>query len=355
MLYYRHVGRHVCIISEVLVGKREQIRDYILEEIKLGRLCYGSQLYSRAVFMEKFACARATVDIVISDLIGSGVLVSEKGRGTFVADKNLRIQEENVAIVAPGLDNPHSMPKEIANGFMEGIGPKASVKYYTYNELKHPSSWESCKAQRGIVFIQPDTQHASLLYDARMRKIPHIVLYRDPSESPFVSIDNRSGVSALVTTLANRGCRRIAYLGLRQDRYNFPEQRYTGYLEGLLSNGLSMNKSHIGLVAHGMEASFINNLFQNAPFRPEALIVGEIPLGIVIKELNTLGLVAGKDIYLANFDEIPPNTYSFKVLSLKSVTHDVGINGATLFRKIIKNGERLAQAQLYITPTVVEQ
>jgi len=333
------------------MGKFETLRQFILDEIRLGCFKPGQKLYSRAGFMEKFGCARATVDKVITDLASNGVLATVKGGGTFVARPALRKASAKIAMVAPILGHP-SMPQEIIHGFLSALGAEQDVRYYTYDELKHPRSWDTCRSQRGIVFIQPDVQHSPLLNEARTHGIPHLVLYRDPPESPFVSINNTGAVARLVETLHQKGRARIAYIGLRQGRFNFPEQRYAGYLEGLLRSGLALRPGFAALLPAGGERVFLDALFA-LPEPPDAVIADLLPLGHVIEAAAARGLAAGRDVLLARIDEVPAHTYSFPVISLKKVTTDVGEAGARAFLRLLERpGQTL---QEYIVPPVMEQ
>ena len=333
------------------MGKLETIRQFILDEIRLGRFKPGQKLYSRADFMKKFGCARATVDKVIADLAGGRVLVTVKGGGTFVARPARRKTGAKIAVAAPVLGHP-SMPQEIIHGFLSALGAEQDVRYYTYDEIKHPRSWDACRSQRGIVFIQPDVQHSPLLNEARTLGIPHLVLYRDPPESPFVSINNTGGAARLVEVLHQKGCRRIAFMGLRQGRFNFPEQRYAGYLEGLLRCGLPLRAARVGLLAPGGERAFLDALF-SLPEPPDAIIADLLPLGLVIEAASGRGLAAGRDLLLARIDEVPANTYPFPVVSLKKITTAVGAAGARAFLRLLERPG--AALQEYITPPVVEQ
>ncbi len=258
-------------------------------------------------------------------------------------------------IIAFAMNTPVSrfyMGNEMANSFMDQLKMDFSMQQFGYEDLKQPESWEKCKANRGIVFIQPDMAQTPLLYEAQYLKIPHIVLYRDPPDSSFVCIDNYGAIAALVDDLYKRGCRRIAFAGTRQGRYHFQEQRYAGYLWGLLRNGLLFDQSIVGHVYEEDKALFLSQLFESGN-RPDAVIACEFPLGIVISAAKEKGLEPGRDFVLANLDEVPENTYSFKVISPASITEKIGREGAKAFLRILDTPETLIRK--FITPEIIEQ
>jgi DNA-binding LacI/PurR family transcriptional regulator len=333
------------------VGKRQALKEYLLDEIRLRNLKPGDRLHSRTEFMRRFRCARATVDHVISELIAQRILVGESGNGTFVARPVRRSASATLAIAMP-LPPAFEMAHQMAHGFVDQLQSDFSVKYFGYGDLKQPDAWEKCKANRGIVFVQPDVPQAPLLHEARALKIPHLALYRDPPESSFVSIDNYGALAALVDALCRRGCRRIAFVAHRMGRYHFQEQRYAGYLEGLLRNRLPFDKACVGHLYKDREGDFLNRLFEPAN-KPDAVIACEFPLGRIIKAAKENGLEAGKDVTLANLDELPPNTYSFKVFAPRSITEEIGREGAKAFLRILDAPETLIQN--FIIPDVVEQ
>ncbi len=260
-------------------GKRETLKEYLLGEIRSRHLKPGDRLYSRTEFMRRFRCARATVDHVIDELIANKILTGQNGSGTFVATPARRNVGTTLAIALPmpenfSLENQPTrgfLAHQMAQSFTQQLQSDYSVKFFGFAEIKQPDAWEKCKAGRGIVFIQADIEQAPLLADARALHIPHIALYRDPPDSSFVSIDNYGGMANVVDALVKRGCKRIAFVARRVGRYHFQEQRYAGYLEGLLRNGLPLDKSLVGHVCENREAEFLQGLFA-AGKKPDAVV-----------------------------------------------------------------------------------
>jgi len=61
-------------------GKRARLRDWILDEIRFGRLKSGDTAPTRFNLAKTFNCSRATADYVIKDLIRDNILVAEQGK-----------------------------------------------------------------------------------------------------------------------------------------------------------------------------------------------------------------------------------------------------------------------------------
>ncbi len=331
------------------MNKKTGITDYLLEEIRSGRIKAGDLVPSRQELMKKFGCARATVDAAVTFLIEKKILSASRGAGTYVAGIKASNVRGQIAIISRNMEE-HSMQQEIAYSFMTQLSNKETVKFYSYDEVKFPGVWEKCKHQKAIVFIMPDIEHGVLLHEVQQQGIPHLVLYRDIPESSFVSISNSTIVSELVKFIAGKGCSRIAYFGLTFGRYHFPERRYIGYLEGLLESGLEFVKKQAWLLPVNHESVFYDEFSSSDPF-PDALVVDEASLGPIITRIQEKGLTVGKDFILAKFQTIKPGTYPFPIASTGSVTEAVGKRAAEILERILEKPQE--KIQHYIKPDII--
>lgn len=337
--------------SDSGLGKRQQIRSYLLDIIAKGELAPGSLIPSRAELMRQFQCARATVDQVVDTLLQQGVLSSEKGKGTFVFPTAGMASINAVAVVNRG--GASGWHVEIEQGILESIGARTTLKRFVYEDLMLPVHWKTCAAHQSVLFLMPDAEHELHLVKARAQSIPHLVVYRDPPESPFVSVDARMAAARLVKVLhERRGCRKFAWFGMTQSRFHFPERRYAGFLESLLECGLPFRRDWVSLETRIDDAAFLAGLF-TGPERPDAILVAQKPLSSVLRQLEGLGIRPGKDIVLASFDEIAPGTYPFPVFCLARTTTETG-RVAGRYALSLKRGMEPPSPQEYLVPEVIE-
>jgi DNA-binding LacI/PurR family transcriptional regulator len=328
------------------MGKREKITGYLRNEILHGRLKPGDRIYSRFEIMRRFACTRATADRAVSGLIADGVLETVKGGGTFVARPGKLKRVNALSVVAPHFSRP-SMAQEVFQGFMQGVGSDQQVRFFTYDELQQSRSWGRCQSHRGIAFIMPDVRHSLYVMEALARGIPHVVAYRDPPESPFVSIDNTGAMAGLVSALAEQGRSRIAFIGRREGRYHFPEQRYAGFLETLLKNSLAFHPGLARLVPESAVEAALPGIIRE---RPDGLVAVNVPLGKIIEAGERQGWKAGGDFTLCNFDAVAPGTYPFPVIHTESVTGEIGKRTAAMLLRLIEGQEN--KTQEYVLPGI---
>jgi hypothetical protein len=333
-------------ITENIKGKQETVRDYLLNDIRRGILKPGDKLYSRSVFMKKFNCARGTIDQAIQSLIKAGSLTSEKGKGTFVAFNERGAISGQIAIIARK-HQPLHLTGPILNKILEGIGNQFKFAYYTFDDLRHPATWQDCCKHSVLVFFLPDAEQEPFLIDARSKKIPHLAIYRDPMESPFVTINNVGGAENLITSLAKSGHKKIAFAAWRQSRYQFAEQIYTGYLKGLIQNQLPFYENLSGFCLKDNEEPLLKKIF-NSEELPDALLFYGIPLDKIQTWVKKRKLTIGANLTLANYNYVKPGEYTIPMLSPIPVELEIGIEAAKQIKLLAKNKDIFPQ--IYITP-----
>jgi LacI family transcriptional regulator len=92
----------------------------------------------------------------------------------------------------------------------------------------------------GLIAVPAGQDHAGLLHEHRLGTPVVFVDRPDLSGvADSVTVDNRAGADSAVRHLLAHGHRRIAYLGDRREIWT-ADQRYLGYREALLANGLSL-------------------------------------------------------------------------------------------------------------------
>lgn len=311
----------------------------------------GASIPSRSELMRQFQCARATVDQVVETLLAEGIMKGERGRGTFVAPVPGRASIEGVALVSrEAVSGWHT---EIEQGILEGLGSGVAVTRFVYDDLLLPLKWSTCAAYRAVYFVMPDAEHEVHLVRARRAAVPHLVVYRDPPESPFVSVDARGGATALVRTIHERlGCRRFAWFGKAESRFHFPERRYAGFLEGLLECGLPFRRDWVDLEAFPGDDAFWEAVFKGVE-RPEVIIVAERPMRPVLEQLERFGLKPGRDVVLASYDQVAPGTYPFPLFCLAKTTRETGV-AAGRFALSLQGGGVPPLPQEYLLLEVIE-
>ncbi len=335
--------------QEETVGKRERLTEWILEEIRNGQLKPGYNLPTRFKLASTFNCSRATVDHVMKNLINEKILVAEQGKGTYVPPQKNRAEIDAIAIINCFPEYPWST--EIEQGFLRNIGIETKVNHFSGYDIRIPSKREECMSHKFIVLIMPDSYHAFFMEELRAANIPHLVLYRDPPESSFINIDHRAAGRAIVAALKAKGCHRLAWVSKTESRFKTPEERYAGFLEGLLEQGLAFRKEWAGFFPRHNEADYLRSLF-SGPEKPDALVLFLASIPLAMKAIHEAGLESGKDVQVASMDELQSGQYPFPILCTAKLTERIGQEAARLVLqgKWPSNGKPL---QRYLTPDVL--
>lgn len=73
------------------IPKYLQLKEHLLERVRHGEWQIGQQLPSESDLCEAHGVSRTTVRMAVGELIRDGILVTEQGRGTFVAPPRMEL------------------------------------------------------------------------------------------------------------------------------------------------------------------------------------------------------------------------------------------------------------------------
>ena len=144
-------------------------------------------------------------------------------------------------------------------------------------------------------------------------KLPFVTLGKSEAEAPYPSIevDDQGGFRQLVVHLANKGHRRIAFVGAPPELV-IQSNRFTGYQQGLAEAGLPFdpNLVQIGDLSEAggyRTAQLLLNLAQP----PTAILgVNDITALGVMHAAKERGLSIGEQLAIAGYDGIQEAEYS---------------------------------------------
>ena len=102
--------------------KYQQVKGYILEMIKTGRLSPGEPLPSEIVMSQEVGTARNTLRQAISELVDEGVLQKVRGRGAYVSIRSesgrALVTADQFALIVPEVER--SIYPSLIRGFVQG-------------------------------------------------------------------------------------------------------------------------------------------------------------------------------------------------------------------------------------------
>ncbi|MFP4027377.1 MAG: GntR family transcriptional regulator [Candidatus Brocadiia bacterium] len=196
----------------------EKVAEDLRRQVSSGQLTPGDQLPTENALAEQYEINRQTVRRALSLLADEGIIVREKGRGTFVTEPD--VAEAGTSLLYVGQYNTHLYQTFYASLCREG--QKAGI-------------WVNALDPNGVggqdEALTPVTGHlemgSALLCDASAWKklrghlpedtIPDVLIYTsgEAGEEPtfHVRLDRRAAIRKATQHLADLGHRRIAYLG----------------------------------------------------------------------------------------------------------------------------------------------
>jgi len=159
---------------------------------------------------------------------------------------------------------------------------------------------------------------------------------------PSVAIDNVMAAADAVKYLANKGNKKIAYVGTSIEKVNALSQRYTGYTKGLSELGITFDKDlvYLGGVKPRDGYAGINGILDSgAQIDAVFCASDEIAMG-VINALRDKGIKVPEEVDVMGFDDIySASTFYPKLTTVSQPMYDMGSVGMRMLIKSINNLE----------------
>jgi LacI family transcriptional regulator len=152
---------------------------------------------------------------------------------------------------------------------------------------------------------------------------PFVVFGRSNLDDyPYIDVDGTAGIHQLVRHLVMRGYRRIAII-LSPLQLAFTSVRYEGYLQGLREAGLLLREEYDSMALGAMQA------------------------------IQERGLVVGRDVAVAGFDDIPAAMQAVPPLTtVRQPIYDIGRRAFDMLIKVIRH-EPLEESHVLLVPQLM--
>lgn len=291
-----------------LPGKLIFIKEAILTDIRNGVLKADEKIPSRSACMERFHCARATIDRAIADLERSGVLYSRHGSGTFVSPVKRELPEVTRLFVVWKL--------EIGNRFLPG-SPEAILREHFPVTLvdrdKLPLFLERMAMPgSAVLWKYPRYMEMTAMQFLDRAGIPQILMGRDYEPYNFITIDANSGLAKGVDFLTSGGETKLGIIHSPAEiERNFIAERQLIFYRLLLQRNLQLppefvasasrnSKEYPAELAHAAEKLLSGDSHCHAIYMECSLWYEHF-----IRAAAALGKFPGRDFKLLVYD--PPD------------------------------------------------
>ncbi len=316
----------------------KKIIDSLNTEIAAGTYGERDKLPSESQLMSEFNTSRITVIRALKELEFTGVIYREKGRGSFVAQR----EDENIDSKVISLIIPHK-----ADFFSGGQQYIRSVYKYCQKEGYLCSvhySEQSSKKERailkdisnhnvsGIILYPINSKNIDIISSLIIKGCPLVLLDRklDEVDLPVVESDNYTGALEAVHYILEKGHKRIAFVGAKDSQT--VSERYRGYCNALVSGKISIDRNIIftryndkvtddeqEILTLEEADNIIDHLLLSVPIVTAVFCANDLIAVRLIKAARKRAVKIPEDLSFVGFDNI---SYSDEELDLASVEQE---------------------------------
>lgn len=323
----------------------EKIFDYILTEIREGRLKRGNKVMSERELADKFGVSTMTSKGALARLAALGIIVRSRGKGSFVAkeipdvsqliEANDHVDDEMrnsdgqknrgnglIGLIIPGFSD--AFGAELVRAIEERcfeLGMHVIIRL-----TKGLRSIEDEAIQdlmilgiKGMLIMPVHGEHYSWhILRLTLDRFPTVLLDRYLKGIPMCAVftDNVAAAREITECVLDNGHRHIAFISPPPDDTSSIVDRLTGFLEAFNQRGMAIMPHylftglHATLPMHEVDRSELihrdtRNLFEFVKANPEitAFVACEYENAILLKNvMQQLGLRVPQDRSIVCFD-----------------------------------------------------
>ena len=293
-----------------------------------GDWAAGQPLPSRVQLCEEFATTRVTLDKAIHELVREGLLRSDKGSGTFIAQEPNAPERLAVRTLRLGVTMGRSAPNEMLEsaalenfyfgplfqGIHDAVAGQPVEMVYARHDQSDYASFCRESALDGVLLITPLLHELPALHALADARIPFVAVgmsSHSPADAalPFIDTDNRQEAGDAVQYLLDLGHRRIAIVNLATSQANHHD-RLEGYRRTLAAAGLTADPRDL-LLYPIYEVDRMDERIQ--AWLSQFLASGSLPTAIfacdytmaisTVRVLRRNGLRVPEDVSVVGFDD----------------------------------------------------
>ncbi|WP_258111869.1 GntR family transcriptional regulator [Alicyclobacillus sp. SP_1] len=250
----------------------EKIYQFVINEIKTGKLRPGDKVLSEKELAEKFGVSRITTKHALARMAELGVINRTRGKGSFVTENANKLIELNAAtrsavdaqslspdsfrgflfgLVLPGFGEPfglrmvHAIEKKASE-----LGMYMLLKdSYGSREVEERAVEDFIRigAKGLIVFPVHGEYYSEYLLKLSLQRFPLVLVDRFLKGIPIPAVvtDNQEAAEKLTSLLIDYGHKNIAFVSPPPENTSSIEERLSGYSQAFARHGLSVNEKFL--------------------------------------------------------------------------------------------------------------
>lgn len=298
-----------------------QVEAYLRAQISSGALQSGDMLPPVKDLCAQFGgINHLTVRQAIKNLAEENLVRSVQGRGSFVTEQQAR--ERRIALVLPHLEDTVFI--RIAKGAQEVLETQGVHTIILDSrgsegvEAGHIANLKNLPLDGALIFPIADSNIAEQIFKLKLEGFCFVLVdrYFEDIAAPCVVVDNYSGGYASATHLAQRGHKRVGWIG--EVRSTAARLRLEGFRAALNDAGIASPGTLIYNLEIGPNAPVpyhqaareavrvaVDALLQQTP-RPDALVCcDDLSALSALERLRELKIKVPDEVALIGFDDVP--------------------------------------------------
>lgn len=329
------------------------LADWLSHQIDTGVLPYQSKIPSETALCNRFGLSRQTVRNALKALQEKGYISSYQGKGSFVV-RNVAPQRSNTIGVFLNFADNYVFPEvlsAIVSALQEkGYGIDLGIGYNRVS-IERDFLQRMIRSNAAGIIIRgtksglPNPNRA--LYQQLLNTHTPLVFvqnYYPDIPCHAIVLDDCSMMYQLTQRLIDAGHKKIGGIFKFDDAEG--QQRYLGYVQALMNNGIPIEESLISWFessdaasdARGRETSY--DLFASmiAEKCTAAVCYNDKTASAIVTRLESLGKKVPDDLSIVGFDGESIDQLQIRGLSLTSVIHpkaQLGVTAAQVLLQMI--------------------
>ena len=326
-------------MNESTLPKYQQVKDYVLLQIKNNELGKDGRIPSESEFSKLLDVSSITVRKALNDLVNEGIIYRVRGKGSFVSNHQEPAADKAIGYVTfiiSGIELYNSSYMQIIKGIQSFLSQQDCklIVEFVENDFEKEQELVGNLIQsdhRGLLIYSANPNGAKgYLNELRRKSIPFVMLDRIPSgySVDCITCNNQDGAYEAVEHLINNGHRKIGfaaydfYLSTEVDRYN-------GYRRAMLDASL-VPQEELSFFQHDLDYAVLAD--EIARGNLTALFCANDRRALeVIERLTQEGVRIPEQVSVMGFDDFESSKFARVPLStVKQNFEALGYEGAKL-------------------------
>ena len=305
------------------MSKSQEIKLWLLDEIKKGTFDKDSPLPGDLELMNRFGVSRGTVRMALFELQRQGLIKRRRGIGTFLSRLGVR-SSGAIGLLFPELDTCEyfkNVERELVS-YGKHLGYEIDVRKCVVDK-SHDVAAEMCKEARALadghvggVIFRPLIDEKYMEINQKVAKIlseaekPVVLFDSDVEKKPrcgafdIVAVNNINAGRAVAEYLIANGRKRIAFnvVDCVEGKGENVDNRFFGVAGECVVRGLYDGVRPVKIAP--LNADAVKKLLRSR-WSPDAIVCvnDEVAVGLV-QTLKGLGVGVPKDVAVVGFDDV---------------------------------------------------